>query len=90
MDVVASSNNKAMKHRRVHFTRSSKTKSLNHHHHHINHHKNQKLHRSSSLRSSFKNNLNNRSLKNINITQNLLNNNTSSSCDDVCFGDFTR
>lgn len=87
MEIV--SGNKLSKHRKVHFTRSAKTKSLNRNHSVNN--KN-RLARSNSLRNSFKNNNNNNKIKNnINEINNIINNNGNHVLqDEVCLGEFTR
>ncbi|CAH1282778.1 unnamed protein product [Diabrotica balteata] len=87
MEVVTG--NKLIKNRKIHFTRSSKTKSLNRNHS-INN-KNNRISRSNSLRSSFKHN-NKNGTKNIEELNNYINNNRrdGQNQEEVCFGEFTR
>lgn len=88
MEVVPSGN-KIIKPKKIHFTRSSKTKSFNNRNH-ISY-KNNRTARSNSLRSSFKNNVN-RNKNNAEEVNNFINNNGNEPTllDEVCFGEFTR
>uniref|UniRef100_A0A6P7GGF8 Uncharacterized protein n=1 Tax=Diabrotica virgifera virgifera TaxID=50390 RepID=A0A6P7GGF8_DIAVI len=90
MEVVTG--NKLIKNRKIHFTRSAKTKSLNRNHS-INN-KNNRISRSNSLRSSFKHNNKNNGTKNIEEINNYINNNSrrdgqNREDQEVCFGEFT-